>query len=302
MTGAGSGSLAFGKEDTFMGSLTGGPDYWQFGRDEDITELSLDNQIERLREAEAVESVESVRQNFEGAVGISAVVSSDTFGDVEDLVFNDGGAGFVPGRPQSAKIYAGVDYLDGTTERALEGCIPTDFALSYEQGGLVRFSVSFIYATETPGTSITPASVTAVSSGTSAAFHDFSLDVDGATVTKLQSAELSISNISRFQYGATGPTPVDAVIAAPETELTTEAIYTGPSRLELALGSSDATAPEDRITPTTASLDLNVDGTAVSSYDLGDVKPATQSWADVIGEADTTESITFNADGGVTVA
>ncbi|WP_135302640.1 phage tail tube protein [Haloarcula amylovorans] len=307
MTGAGSATLAFGKEQSFMGDLTqdgsSNDEYWEFGRSESLTDLSLDNQLQRLDEAGAVESVESVKQNFEGAVSVDATISSDTFNDVEDLVFNDGGTAFTNGRPQSAKIYAGVDYLDGTSERELVGCIPVDFTpVSYEQGGMATFSVSFLYADENLGTSITPSGVTSVSNGTSAPFHAVSLDIDGTTVTKLQSAEITISSISRFQYGAAGPTPVDAVIADPTTELTAEAIYSGPSRLELALGGTGATSPQDSVGSVAGQVDVTIDGTSLSTYDLADITPATESWNNVISSDDTTETNTFNSDGGVTVS
>lgn len=307
MTGGGSGSLAFGKETEFKGALetdaNDDPEYWQFGRDETITDLSLDNQLQRLEAADAVESVESVKQNFEGAVAVEAAISADTFNDVEDLVFNDGGAGFVAGRPNSAKIYAGVDYLDGTTERELVGCIPTDFTpVAYEQGGMATFSITFLYATENLDTTITPSNVNAVSSGTSAPFHAITVDIDGTTVSKLQSAEISISEISRFQYGQAGPEPVDAVIASPTTELSTDAIYSGPDRLELALGGANATSPQARVDAVSGTVDINVDGTAVSTYDLADLTPATETWSNVIATDDTTEQVTFNSDGGVTVS
>jgi len=213
MTGAGSASLAFGKERSFKGSLidadsNGNPDYWQFGRNETLTDLSLDNQLQRLNEAGAVESVESVKQNFEGAVSVEAAISADTYGDVEDLVYNNGGTSFTNGRPASARIFAGVDYLDGTAERELIGCIPVDFTpVSYEQGGMATFSISFLYADETLATSITPSSVTSVSSGTSAPFHAITLDIDGTTVSKLQSATLSFGSLYRFERGP-GPPPV----------------------------------------------------------------------------------------------
>ncbi|GAA3882646.1 phage tail tube protein [Haloarcula argentinensis] len=307
MTGAGSGSLAFGKEQSFKGSLVtdtnSDPQYWQFGRNETITELSLDNQLQRLNEAGAVESVESVKQNFEGAFGVEAAISADTFDDVEDLVFNDGGTQFTHGRPNSGRIYAGVDYLDGTSERELVGCIPVDFTpVSYEQGGMTTFSISFLYATENLDTSITPSNVTAVTGGTSAASHAVTVDIDGTTITKLQSAEISISNIARFQYGSVSPEPIDAVIEKPETEVTTEAIFSGPSRLEYALGAADATSPQDRLVSVPGTIDITVDGTPVSTYNFSALTVATEAWNSVISSDDTTESISWNADGDPAVS
>ncbi|WP_434531047.1 phage tail tube protein [Haloarcula sp. NS06] len=302
MTSSGSGSLAFGKEQSFKGSLVtdtnSDPQYWQFGRNETITELSLDNQLQRLSEAGAVESVESVKQNFEGAFGVEAAISADTFGDVEDLVFNDGGTQFTHGRPNSGRIYAGVDYLDGTSERELIGCIPVDCTpINYEQGGMATFSISFLYATEKHSTSITPSNVTAVSTGTSAPSHAVRVDIDGTTVTKLQSAQISISNISRFQYGSQGPEPIDAVIEQPETEVTTEAIYSGPSRLEYALGDADATEPQDDVIAVPGTIDVTVDGTPVSTYNFPQLTVRTEAWNNTISSDDITEPLTWNADG-----
>ncbi|WP_256394116.1 hypothetical protein [Natronoarchaeum rubrum] len=308
MTGGGAASLAFGKEQSFKGSLVdsdsdSNPDYWQFGRDASVTELELDRALQELTEADEAEYVESVAGNLEGAFAVEAVISSDVHGDVEDLVFNDGGTGFTPGRAASGRVFAGINYLDGTAERELIGCVPLDYSVSYEQGEPVSYTLSMAYADEKLDTSITPSSINSVSDGTSAMFHGVTLDIDGTTVTKLQSAELSISNISRFQWGASH-TAVDAVLARPQTELTVDAILTGPSRTELAYGSADATETAARMNSVSASFDVAVDGTSVSAYNLPKVKPNTHSWNDLItdGDTDTTDSTTFNVNGGVTVA
>ncbi|RLM39266.1 phage tail tube protein [Haloarcula sp. Atlit-120R] len=309
MPGAGSGNLAFGKETSFMESLAdedndGNPDYWHFGRNPSLTELSLDNQLQRMRDAGVVENVESVKQAFEGAVGVEATISSDTFDDVEDIVFNDAGTSFTSGQAASSRIYAGVDYVGGTAERELIGCIPTEFTpINYTEGGLLTFSISFLYADENKSASITPSNVNSVSNATSAPDHALTLDIDGVTVTQLQSAQLSISSIARFIRGAAGPAPVDAVIAAPESTVETSAVFgsDSPSRLELAYGSADATSPEDLVGGVSATLDVTVNGTQVSTYNLT-VTPASGSWENVISTENTEQSLTWNVDGGVSVA
>jgi molybdopterin biosynthesis enzyme MoaB len=308
MTGAGVASLAFAKEQTFMGSLVdadsdSNPDYWKFGRDPTVTELELDRALQNLSEADQAEYVESVAGNLEGAFAVEAVISSDVHGDVEDLVFNDGGTGFTPGRAASGRVYAGIDYLDGTAERELKGCIPLDYTVSYEQGEPVSYSLTMAYADEELGTSITPSSINSVTDGTSAMFHGVTLDVDGAEVTKLQSAELSISNISRLQRGA-DHIAVDAVLAKPETELSADAIFTGPSRTELAYGGTGATTTAARMDSVSGSFDVAVDGASVSAYQLANLKPNTHGWNDLItdGDTDTTDTTQFNVTGGVTVA
>ncbi len=305
---AGAATLAFGKEQTFMGSLVdsdsdSNPDYWKFGRNATVTDLELDRALENLTEGDQAEYVESIAGNLEGAFAVEAVISSDVHSDVEDLVFNDAGTGFTPGRAASGRVYTGIDYLDGTAERELKGCIPLDYSVSYSQGETVTYSLSMAYADEELDTAITPSSINGVSDGTSAAFHGVTLTIDGATVAKLQEAELSISNISRFQRGA-DHVAVDAVLARPETELSVDAIFSGPSRTELAYGSTGATTTSARMSSVAGSLEIAVDGTPVSTYNLAKLKPNTHSWNDLItdGDTDTTDSTSFNATGGITVA
>ncbi|QLG47894.1 hypothetical protein [Natrinema halophilum] len=308
MTGGGAASLAFGKEQSFKGSLVdsdsdGTPEYWAFGRNPTVTELDLDRALERLTEGDQAESVESLATNLEGAFAVETVISSDVHGDVEDIVFNDAGTGFKAGRAVSSRVFAGIDYLDGTCERELIGCIPLEYSISYTQDGTLTYSLSMGYADEKTATSLTPSSVNQVSDGTSAAAHSFQLDVDGTTVTKLQEAELSITNISRFQRGPS-PIAVDAVLARPETELTADAIFSGPSRLELAYGSSGSTSTQDRMSSVAGTITITIDGTALSTYNLAKLKPDTYSWNDLISDGDTdmTDSTTFNVDGGVTIS
>jgi len=305
MTG-GAADLAFGFEDGFLGSVTdtdadSNPNYFAFGRDPSVQDASLDNMLQRMHEPDSVWSVESVKDNIEGAFGVEAVVNASVFPDVEDLVFNgtdgSGNKAIVAGRPQSAKIFAGIDYLDGTTERVMEGFIPVDFSIDYTQDGKVRFTLSGIYADENYNTSITPSSVTQASDGSHAAGQDFDLSVDAASIPKLQSATLSISNISRFQRDG-NPTAADIVIAQPEASLDSTGIYAGPSRLELAYGSSGSASAQDRLMSSPATITIDNDGANISTYNLSAVTPGSYSWQDLVaGDSDTMEDISFNVDG-----
>jgi len=309
MVSAGAATVAFAKEQQPMGTLVDGdsdgtPEYWKFGRDPTINELDLQRELTRLTEGDEAEYVESVAGNLEGAFSVEAVVSSDVHGDVENLVFNNAdGTGFEPGRAASGRVFTGIDYLSGTAERELIGCIPLEYSLSYEQGETFTYSLSMAYADEKLSTSITPSSINSVSDGTSAMFHGVDLQIDGAAVSLLQSAELSITNISRFLRGASHIAE-DAVLARPETELTVNSVLTGPSRTELAYGSVGATETAARMNNVSGSLGVSVDGTSVSTYNFSKLKPNNNSWNDVIsdGDTDTADETTFHVNGSLAVA
>lgn len=302
MTGAGSATLAVATESSFRG----GPDsngFSAFGRNPTVQTLSLDNQLTRLREAGVIESVKTIKGNFEGAFGVEATVNVATHDTIERWVFNDGGGGFTSGRATSAEVRAGVEYLDetGTGEdiRALQGAIPTDYEVVYQQGDLVRYSVSCLYADEDDSKGA-PSSVTVPAGGGDAASHSFSLSIDGATVSKLQSTTLSFGSLYRFERGP-GPTPVAAVLANPVTTLDAEAIYGGPGQLELAYGGA-VSSPQDRLDGVSAAVDITVDGTTVSTYTLPSVKPNNYEWSSLLEpDDDTTDPVTFLASGGVSV-
>lgn len=308
MTGAGSGELLFAKANSFLGALEDAnddtyTDTYAFGRNPSITELDLRRQLQRLREPNAAESVESIAQNVEGAVAVDAVISSDTFGEVENLVFNDGGTGFTTGAPQSCSIFTEIDYLSGTATRELKGCVPVDFSISYTQNGMVTFSISFIYADEEKDVTVPTNDVTRISDDTSAPFHGFDLSIDATSITKLQSATLNISEISRFHYG-TDPTAVDAIIATPTTTFDAEAIFTGTSIQELAYGNTGDTTLQDTLTSKAATITIDDEaGTNISTYNFSSVKPDSYSWNDVVSDdSDTTNSYTFHVNDGVSVA
>jgi hypothetical protein len=302
MTGAGSGSLAFAPEDSFD-TLPGTPSYYEFGRNTTVTELNLQNTLQRTRAVGQTESVESIAQRLEGAFAVEAVASADVHSNVHDIIFNDGGTGFTTGAAASARVYPGVDYLSGTAERELQACIPLEYSVTYEEGGLVRYALTMAYADEGLNTSLTPSSVTTVSEGTSAPFHGVGLTIDSAAQGQyLQNTTLSITGISRFRRGAQRA-PVDAVAGPCNATLETTAIITGTDELELAYGAADATAPQDEVGGVSASLDIaTASGTNIATYNMSGVTPNTHAWGDLISaDNDTTDEIGWQVN-GVSVA
>jgi hypothetical protein len=306
MTGAGSASLAFVKEDSF-GTLPGDPTYYLPGRNPTIQDLSLDNVLSRLREPGNAEAVDSLAGNLEGAFGVSYAMSNDVHGDVRDIVFNDGGTGFTSGLATTSRWYTGVDYVDGTTvstaERELSACIPLEYQIQYQQGqNTIRETLTMGYADESLNTAITPGSITGPTDGNDVPFHGAELTVDATVIDREQSITLSFSNISRYQRGSSR-TATNAVLAAPETTLDVAAIYGGNDTLELAYGGTSATAPEDQLTNVSGDLTFDVGGTTVATYSFAKLKPDSYEWADLLDEeTDLTDPVTYHVNGGISIA
>lgn len=306
MTGGGAASLSFVKADGFL-SIPGTPTHYLPGRNPTVQDLSLDNQLQRLRTPDNAEAVDSLAGNLDGAFAVNFAMSHDVQSDVHDVVFNDAGAGFTPGQAALSRWYVGTDYLasgsTATVERELRGCIPLEWSVSYQQGtNTIQQQLRMGYADEQKNTSITPSTITGPTDGNDVPFHGADLSVDAATVNKLQSATLSISNISRFQRGASR-TALDAVLAAPQVSLEAAAIYGGDEYLELAYGSSGSTSTQDSISNVTGSLTFEVAGNTAADYTLSKVKPNSYEWSDLIdAETDLTDPTTYHVNGGITVA
>jgi len=307
MTGAGSGTLLFGKEGSFKGSLSPADTGWHFGRNPTVQTASLDRQLEQLREAGTIEDVEAVAQNLEGAFTVTAVINGAVHGDVEDIIFNDGGAGFTTGPANSAQVWLGSEYLDsgGTSDkvRALSGVIPTQYEVSFQQGGLVEYTVTMLYADESGGTA--PGTINSPAGGQDAAFHSYQLDIAGSRIQKLESATLSMSNLYRYHRGDQ-QSPVDATLGAPELSLSVTAIWDDPSnQLEYAYGDTGDTTPQDSMTGQSATVDIDYASSDITQYGLSGCKPTTYDWENVLdGESDTTESVEWvvaNGASGVSV-
>jgi hypothetical protein len=308
MPGASSGTLVFGKESSFKGSLSPADTAYHFGRNPTVDTLSLDRQLQRMVEAGVIESVEAVAGNLEGAIDVTAVVNGGVHGDVEDIVFNSGpGTGFTSGQANSATVYVGSEYLDSgsTTDkiRELSGVIPTSYEVSYSQGGMVEFSLTMLYADESDGS--VPSTVNSPTGGQDATFHSFQLDIDSTHISKLQSATLSFDNLYKFQRGDQ-QSPIAATLARPELSLSVTGIWDDPSnQLEYAYGDSGDTSPQQTMTGQSATVDIDYASTDITQYGLSGCKPTTYGWQDVIsGESDTTETVEWlvaNGSSGINV-
>ncbi|MDS0258566.1 hypothetical protein NDI56_03965 [Haloarcula sp. S1CR25-12] len=295
MTGAGSGTLVAAGEQSFMGSLVGAPDLFALGRDPTITELSLDNALQRLREYDNAWTEESVKSNFEGAITIEAVVSEDVHTDVEEQLVLNAADTIVPGVSTSGRIFAGVDYPSGTAEEEYFGCIPLEYSVNYQQGDRVRYTLSMAYAKQESDPAADLTTATRVSDGSALAWHGVDLQIDAASVSDLQSATLSMTNLSRFQYGLDS-VPNRGVTAAPEATLDVEATFVEETRLDLAKGGESTDV--DTLDSVSGTMTLTpASGNVLRTFNLAKLKPDTHSWNEVIGTEDTSDQTTFNVDG-----
>lgn len=301
MTGAGTGTLVAAGEQSFMGSLVdddsdGTPDLFHLGRDPTISELSLSNELQEMREGDEAWSVESVKQNFEGAISIEAAVSEDVHTKIEEELVLNSTDTIEPGLSTSGRIFAGVNYPTGQATEEYLGCIPLGYDVNWQQGSNLTYTLSLAYADQKPDPSTDLTTATEVTDGSTVGFHDVDVAIDGTSVEDMQEATLSLSDLSRFQRGGS-PTPNRGVTAAPSATLDVEAIFTSPSRLDLARGSSTGTPP-DRLDSVPGTITISApSGGTLRTFNLDNLKPDSHTWNEIMGTENTTDSTTFNVTG-----
>lgn len=288
---SGAATVAYADEDSYLGSVVTDPTYYQPGKDVTVQDLELSNALQRVRDPSAAEAALSVATRLEGAVAVAFTMTNVEW---HTLVTNDGSdSSLTPGQMPSTRWFVGVDYASGTVERELKGVVPLEWSLEYTEGGLITVTLTMAYGDESKNTSITPGTVS--KGGDPFVFHGAALDIDGVAQTKMSSATLSMSNISRLQRGAQRK-PVDAVVAAPEASLNAQTAFTEADQLEVAYGNASAPATGD-ISSVSGSLTVD-NGTTTATYNLSNVKPDTYSWADVVNkDADFAESIAYHVNG-----
>lgn len=299
MPGAGSGALVMGRETEPLGTLVetdGSPDLFQIGRDDSVDEFQINNQLIDLSKGDSVFDVESVGGNYQGQVTVSANVSADVHGDIEQIVFNDGGTGIVQGQANTARAFIDSQYLGGTEDLELIGATPTEYSIEYQQGETVGYTLTLSFADLEPSPTTDLSTATEASAGSTVVWHGFDLQIDAGGIENLQSATFSISEIARLIYGAS-KTANNAVIASPTPTLEATATFTEPNLIDIAKGGADA-VPSDDLQSSPATIDLTSSGgTAVSTYDLEQVTPDTGSLGELLSAENTTESATFNVTG-----
>jgi len=294
MTGAGSSSVAWAAEQSYLGGVADNPTYRMPGSNLSVDTSELTRNLLEIYAPGDIEAQEFLAQQLEGQLDLSWILSSDQF---HRLLFNDGNTGFTNGLANSAEWYLGVDYIGGTTERQIQGWAPATASVEYSGSTeVVRVTVTGAYGNEKKNTSITPGTVNEASDEVPG--HGATLAIDGTDVgEKLQSATLSIENISRLQRG-TSQKPIEAIAGNVSTTVDMSSIYDGPERYERALGSPGATEVEETVGEVPATLTFDVAGSEVASYDIDRVAPNTYNWTDLVNnDADLNEDLSFNGAG-----
>jgi hypothetical protein len=294
MTGAGSAApVAWAPETSYLGGTEASPTYREPGANVRVQRAELSRNLLAILAPDDPEAQDYLSTFIEGQLSVSWILKNDEF---HRLLFNDGFTGFTSGLANSAEWYLGVDYLGGTTERQIKGWTPATAEIAYNgTTEAVRVTITGPYGDEETDESISPGTVQRA--GDEVPGHAATLSIDGTDVTKLQNATVAFSQISRLQRGA-DPRPLDAVAGNVQEDVSMAAIYSGPERYELALGSAGATATEDTVDAVPATLSFDVDGSTVAEYSFATTKPDTYDWSDLASnDADLQEDIAFLATG-----
>lgn len=293
MSGAGAATVAWAPEESYRGGTGTSPTYREPGAGIRVQQAELSRNLLAILAPDDPEAQDFLATQLDGQLGVSFILTNDEY---HRLVFNDGFTGFTSGTVNSAEWYLGADFLGGTTERQIKGWAPATMEAVYNgTTDAVRVTLTGAYADETQNTSITPGSVQRA--GDEVPGHGASLSINGTDITKLQTATVSLSQISRLQRGA-DPKPLDAVQGNVQESVQMGAIYEGPERYKLALGGPTANSVEKQIDSVTATASFSVGGTTVADYSFATTKPESYNWEDLANnDADLQESVNFRATG-----
>jgi len=292
--GAGSGTLAWAAEQSYLGGTGTDPTYYLPGTNPTVQTAELTRNLLEILAPGDVEAQDYLATQLEGQFGVQFTLKNDEF---HRLVFNDTFTGFTSGLVNSAEWYLGADMVSGVTERQIKGWAPATCQVEYNgTTETVTVTLTGAYGDEDTNTSITPGTIT--NSGSEVPGHGANLTIAGTSIGEyLQSATMSFEQISRLIRGATQK-PVEAVAGNVQESVDLSVIYDGPDLYERALGATGATSVQETVDSFTAGLTFSAAGTERASYDFATVKPETYDWQDLINnEAELTEQVTLNATG-----
>ncbi len=282
MTGAGSATVATTVEDEFNAGPATDPTWFQPGIDVSVTDLTVEQALERSRHPDTPLPAGSREGNFEGGLGVEWTLTDANY---HDLVFADDGEA-LPEEPMpapSATWYFAVQLPDGSTEpRTPTGTIVIDAEITYEQGNDIRVSLTMLYADE-------PDDVTAPNEGDieqpdedeAYSWHGTTFDVDGLNQPLMQTATISLSSLARFRRGQSRH-PYDAVVDAIEPSFSTDAVFTERDQLALAVDDVVSSDYED-VEEVDGSVEFENGQGDTIEYAMEGLQPNTYGWSNLVG-------------------
>ncbi|ACM56367.1 hypothetical protein [Halorubrum lacusprofundi] len=288
MPGAGSAEVAFTPEPEFGAGPGADPTWIQPGIDVAVSDLSVQQALERSRHPDSPLPAGSRPRDFEGGIGLEFTLTDANW---HDLVFANGGTALPTSTttaPSSAWYFA-TTLPDGTVEpRTPTGTIITDAEVVYERASDIRVSLTGIYGFE-------PDDVTAPADGAiqqpsdedAFSYHGATFSVDGLNQPLMQSTTISLAGLSRFRRGQ-GRHPYDAVTGAIEPAFSTDAIFTERDQLAAAVDDVDMSDYE-QIGKVPGSVTFENGQGDTIEYALSDLQPTSYNWSNLVA-ADTSLS------------
>ena len=301
MTGAGAITFAYALEESFM-TLPADPTWRLPGQNVEPGERSFQNQLSRVNKPDTPRPQGSREGNKRGEIPVSFDLTDDNFHElvfpVTETVDSTAENVELPDSAQevpTATIYLAADTVDVDQDLFLQGAPVLDATWNYQQGEAVSVDLTFGYANEvdsddTDAPAI-PSTISEPSYSDIVNFHDVDWTIDGVSVPKLQSLQLSLSGLSRFQYGQSRE-PLAAVTARQEPSLTAEAILEDETQRELAYGSSGSSSPQSTIGKTDTTLSFN----SHPDLSIQGVQPETHSWSQLAGQEDVTDPTEYHVE------
>ena len=293
MTGAGSATVAYAVENAY-GKLPADPTWRQPGIDITVSDLSVDQALERSRQPDEPTPAGSREGNWEGGLGLSWTLTDANF---HDLVFADGGTALPnsPMRAPSSTWYLATELPDGTTEpRTPTGAIVIDAAINYQQGDDITVELTLLYGFEPDDvTAPSDADIQQPAEADAYSWHGASFSVDGLNQPLMQSATLSLSGLARFRRGQSRH-PYDAVVDAFEPSFSTDAIFTERDQLALAVDDVDTNSYE-QVGAVAGEFALENGAGDTITYTLSELQPTSYEWSDLVApDADLSEPIEYH--------
>lgn len=289
----GQGTIVYSPEDSYA-TLPGSPTWKQPGMDMELGSASLENALIRSRDPDSPLPQGSRAGNLEGAMNLT--FSQDSNQDFHELVFPKSsntqlasGSDLAP----TATWYLSADVPGNTKqERFLAGAAVESVTWNYNQGQKNTVDLTIIYGDEPEvggSHGSAPSSFTSPAKDDIVMWSETDFQIDGASVSKLQSLSLTISGLAKFRRGQQRE-PVDAVVGNYEPSLSVQAILEDNTQQQLMYGSSTAVEPLETIDETDSTLIFD----PASNLSVIGIQPDSFDWAQVTGTDEAQDPTEYN--------